>query len=574
MKIDSLDTNADKLLSGTKFSIPRFQRPYSWERNEVKDFLEDIFTDEGDEYFIGSMVMYTHGERNAIVDGQQRMSTIVIVLCAIRNHFIEQGLDNLAEGVQSYIEKINKEAEFEFTLNPETSYPYFQNNIMAMAKGDPNDVPDNEEELKVHKAYKLAFKYFQDSIKSINQDPTIKKEDKNKHIQNALTDFRDKLLSVKIVTITLDNEHDAYIVFETLNTRGRDLSITDLIKNHVTRRWAKENNDLDNATDIWNEIIETFDQSSSEIKSDDFFHHQWSSKHTYTSKKSLFSKFTIEITEDKVEEYLRQTNFDAKIYRLIREPSYQNSDVSVEKQDEDILKSLEALRLFKVTMPNPALLSALRGYFSGNIKPKQAKSILETIEKYHFVNSAITSQRSSGSTQKLYSTWGIELFQAGDDASKIGEIIAAYKESLVSDLAPKDEFLEYFDRVRYTGTATKDKKLVQYILGKFHQHFGNGQPINYSQMTIEHVVPQSLAEKELNQPGLVGHIGNLIFINNDLNGELGDKNFSEKKEIFSKCGDQGVQNDLLCSYNKFQDDEILDRANKLADLAYDTIWKI
>ena len=255
MKIESIDTTAEELLEGRRFLIPRFQRPYSWQKSDVEDFLEDIYTQAEEEYYIGSMVMYRDGTRNAVVDGQQRLSTIVVILCALRNHFDEQGYENLAEGIQEFIERKNKEAQLEFTLNTQSSYPYFQNNIMSRGQGNPMDAPDHVEELKIQAAFKVAHSFFELHIKSINQDPAVKKEDKKERIKNALSDFRDRLLSVKIVTITLDEEHDAYIVFETLNTRGVDLSNTDLIKNHVTRGWPPENVNLDKALDSWNSIV-------------------------------------------------------------------------------------------------------------------------------------------------------------------------------------------------------------------------------------------------------------------------------------------------------------------------------
>lgn len=572
MKIESLDTNAEKLLNGTKFVIPRFQRPYSWEKSEIVDFIEDIYTEESNEYFIGSMVMFTDGSRSSVVDGQQRLTTIIIILCAIRNHFLKQGAENLAKGIQGFIERPNKEAKLEFTLSPETSYPYFQDCIMSMEKGNPDTVPTHDEELRIHKAYKIAYKYFEDGIKSVKQDPTIKLEDKPKYILQALNGFRDKLLSVRIVTITLDNEHDAYIVFETLNTRGMDLSVTDLIKNHVTRRWVKENADLDKASHTWNAIINVLAQSSVEIKTDDFFLHQWSSQYGYTTKKSLFSKFTEKIKEESVQKYLQGTEFDAKIYRLIKEPTYHSSDLQIQSQDKDILRSLAALRIFSVIMPNPALISILKGFFSGVMRPVHVKKALKIIENYHFVNSAITSQRSSGSTQKLYSDWAVELVGAYGDNDKISSIITKYGDHLKNDLASFDEFSVHFKDARYSDSFAKDKRLIRYILENVHRSFSQGHPVDYLEMSIEHILPQSKASTELSDSDLVGSLGNLIFVNKALNGALGDNDFSVKKEIFSASGDKGIQNDFVVTYQNWGAKEIQDRCDKLCNLSYKTIW--
>ncbi len=575
MKIRSQDINAGDFLQGKKFLIPRFQRPYSWQKSDVRDFLDDIFSSENTDYFIGSMVLYKSQDRNAVVDGQQRLSTIIITLAAIRDHFLKQKLPDLANGIQFLIERPNKENVKEFTLSPETSYPYFQDHVMLMSGGDPNAKPDDgDEEGRIYSAYKIAQKFIGDSIKSIKVDPRIKDEEKNTTIKKRLEDFRDQLLSVNIVTITLDNEEDAYTVFETLNTRGRDLSVTDLIKNHVTRGWTVENADLDKASDSWKVIIAVLEESDIDIKSDEFFTHQWASMHEYTSKPTLFTKFRKKINPANVQTYLSNTELDAKIYRLIKEPTYSDSDVAIPVQDEQILKSLEALRIFNVKMPTPTLLSILRGYFLKTIKPNQASKALKAIENYHFINSAITSQRSSGSTQRMYSDWAIELENAQGDKTVNADIISKYIEKLKDDLAPLDEFLLYFSEKKLSKGATKDKKLIRYLLYKIHENYCNGQPIDYSKMTVEHILSQE-QKNELTDSNLVGNIGNLIFVHTSLNSEkLQNKNFQDKLKVFKDSEDPGLSNDPITSFTEWADEEIKQRARDLAELGYNSVWKL
>ena len=100
MKIESQDRTVDELLNAAYFKVPRFQRPYSWERAEVEDFWNDTIADADGEYFIGSIVLFSHSQGIlGIVDGQQRLTTITMLLCALRDAFAQEQLDGLARGI-------------------------------------------------------------------------------------------------------------------------------------------------------------------------------------------------------------------------------------------------------------------------------------------------------------------------------------------------------------------------------------------------------------------------------------------------------------------------------------------
>jgi uncharacterized protein with ParB-like and HNH nuclease domain len=132
VKIEANDKEVQDIFSLGYFNIPRFQRPYSWNSDEVESFWDDIILEKADNYFIGSMVVYqTKKPYFGIVDGQQRLTTITLILSAIRNSFLSLGEENLAKGVHKYIEKPNIENEDEFVLTAETSFPYLQSHIQS-----------------------------------------------------------------------------------------------------------------------------------------------------------------------------------------------------------------------------------------------------------------------------------------------------------------------------------------------------------------------------------------------------------------------------------------------------------
>lgn len=125
MKIEANDKEIQDIFSSGYFKIPRFQRPYSWEKDEVENFWEDITKNNDENYFIGSMVVFQSVKPYfGIVDGQQRLTTITIILSVIRDAFLTLKQDNLARGIHKYIEKANVDNEDEFILNSETSLPF------------------------------------------------------------------------------------------------------------------------------------------------------------------------------------------------------------------------------------------------------------------------------------------------------------------------------------------------------------------------------------------------------------------------------------------------------------------
>ena len=112
MKIESHDKRVDELLKGNTFLIPRFQRAYSWEADHVLEFWSDIVKNMSEAYFIGSMVVYKVERATlAVVDGQQRLTTITILLCAIREALKNIGEVDLAEGAADAPFEIGREEE-------------------------------------------------------------------------------------------------------------------------------------------------------------------------------------------------------------------------------------------------------------------------------------------------------------------------------------------------------------------------------------------------------------------------------------------------------------------------------
>ncbi len=152
MKIACIDQEIRKVLGSNYYKIPRFQRPYSWDKDNIQEFWNDIENHKSGEFFIGSMVVYIKGHYRYIVDGQQRLTTITILLAALRDKFLEINFESQARGLQKYIERANLDNDDEFVVQTSSSYPFFQQNIQSFEKSK-KAAPPGEEEILLKEAY-------------------------------------------------------------------------------------------------------------------------------------------------------------------------------------------------------------------------------------------------------------------------------------------------------------------------------------------------------------------------------------------------------------------------------------
>jgi Protein of unknown function DUF262 len=152
------------------------------------------------------------------VDGQQRLTTITLLLCALRNAFQKEGISDLAKGLHGLIERRDISDKLFYVLQSETSYPYFQEHIQKFGgkPGIPKEAGPEEQLLK------QAFQYFEANIReladTVHKKPTISDKKKKAEIRTELVKVRDKVLGLKLIFTALDNDDDAYVIFETLNT--------------------------------------------------------------------------------------------------------------------------------------------------------------------------------------------------------------------------------------------------------------------------------------------------------------------------------------------------------------------
>lgn len=531
MKIEAHDKEVQEVLSLGYFKIPRFQRPYSWGDEEIKNFWMDVVKEKHDQYFIGSMVVYqTKKPYFGVVDGQQRLTTITLLLAAIRNAFLQLNENNLAHGVHNYIERANIDNENEFILNSETSYPYLQDYIQSFTGNKINhDVKTEEQNLK------NAFDYINSNLEnelphlsSKNSQPTLFSDPKEESLEK-LKEIRDKILSLKLVFIQLDNEEDAYLIFETLNARGQDLTTSDLIKNLLLKVKKSKNPKLDTAKIIWNKIVKKFDDAGIINGMDAFLYHFWLSSQNNTTDKKLFNEVKLYVENiENADLLLNNLQNNSDYYLSIISPSEYNWS----KEEIEIQRSLEALLLFNVKQQSSMVLSLIRAYRTKKITLKILRQTLEKIEHFHYAFNTITQQRSSGSIASHYSKYAILLTNT-ERHDDIQSIISKLIEGLKYRFPTYTEFKTGFENQIYTSTKTRNKNVIKYSLGKLLGNCSNGLSIDFTAMTLEHIMPEEQFRIGYLEED-IGKIGNLILVDRKTNNEeLANLSFKEKIKILN-----------------------------------------
>jgi len=546
--LDATNKSVSDILK-QNYTIPRFQRPYSWGREEIDLFYDDITTDSS-QYFIGHMVTYRiSDDTKGVIDGQQRLTTITLILCAIRNKFIQLGEDNLTKGVQTYIQFKDRDGILQNVLSSESSSPFIKKAFQDVPEDIDHPIettPETEEE----KNLKLAFIQINEKI-----DLVLNKYRRQDHKKSFLKKLRDGVLGAVFIYVELDNEDDAYTIFQTLNSTGKDLDLSDLIKSQLLKLLRSRDVTYDSYKDMWRNMI--FALNKNAVSPDTFFQHFWVSRNGLITKSRIFKLFKQMVSnKPTAKKMLESIVDDSKTYIFLEDPAA--SDLLT---DASVRDALEALKIFKVTLAHPFLLSMLRSYKEKCVSLKNVRECLERIEKFHFLYTAITSSRASGISNK-YAAYAKRLFEAQTTDEKNNVV----RELDFSDKIPTfEECKEQFEQIIFYEGHTTYKKVVRYILTEIDRYLkpADGRSTDYNTMTVEHIISQN--QKSIGTD--IGMLGNLILVDGPTQEELKTKPLNTKIEILNR---RGFDKDKFCLSSEFKGKEwINDRTEKLCKLMYD-----
>ena len=491
----------------------------------------------------------------------------MILLASLRDTLEKNGFSDQASGLHKLIERENIENKLEFVLNTQTSYPFLQDNVLsAKSQSIPAKVGIEEESIK---AARIHFnRKLNELVDEIENNEAIPKAKKQSRKKERLLQLRESVLSLNVILITLDSEEDAYLIFETLNTRGKDLALADLVKNHLAKHLKTKNQSLDGLSLKWTKMRETI-EGKRELDTDTFLYHWWLSKYEYTAQKNIYKEFRRKIGKANALATLDELSSAADQYRAINDPPFANW----EKQRAQARSSLEALNLFRVRQQMPLSVALLRAYESKHLNLSQFSGALQQVERFHFLFTAITSQRSSGGISWMYANLARRLYEAGNAQTEVAAILKELKAKLRERIPTEAQFLASFPSLIYTSTISKDRSLVRYVLNNVSKHLKIPHTDDLNDLTIEHLVPQSAIGSGPWTEETVGEIGNLMLITSSVNQKLENKDYASKKQILKRQYKSALP-EHFWSADELTPELIRQRTDEMAKLAYSQVWKL
>ena len=288
MQVTPVSKTLAEIFKESFIQIPRFQRPYDWTSENISDFWNDLWENRDADYFMGSILVFRDTKDKKllyVVDGQQRLTTLTIFLTTLRDAFLSDGDQNLAAALQGYIQTVDDDDKQRYVLTHQNPRKLLQHGMQS-ADPDPSYKPADDEERAIQNARRVLDRYLNDHLKG--EATAAKRID-------AVRSLRQKTLDIKFITIELDNEDDAYIIFEVLNTRGKDLRVSDLLKNLLTKYLKAKVKGADPAKDKWDKIASQLDGLKGSYDIDSFIFHYWLAHEFSVAKAKLFKSFKAEI---------------------------------------------------------------------------------------------------------------------------------------------------------------------------------------------------------------------------------------------------------------------------------------
>jgi uncharacterized protein with ParB-like and HNH nuclease domain len=560
------ETTLNKLLNTSRqFIVPIFQRNYSWQKNQYEQLWFDILRaskfKEKQNHFIGSIVYIDMGtpagrpQQLLLIDGQQRLTTISILLCAIKDYVqkfnLETKLINLAKIKNQFLYNSDEiyEDRYKLLLNVQDKETYIKlidNTIFTV----------NKPAINIIKCYEFFYERIEDFIKQHGQ----------------IDEIYAGIFKLSLVSISLDKDSDnPQMIFESMNSTGKDLSQTDLLRNYLLMDLTPEKQTRLYKT-YWKPMEELFGEDiyKNDVNKFDYFIRDFltlKSDTGYICKiNNVYENFKRYYLDNNCEKFavLKDLFTYAKYYACI--------DLLQENDDELKLYWQEFKKLDSHVV-YPFLLKLYDDYSRQILIKEDFKKILQVVISYLWRRAIC--EIPTNSLSKTFAT----LYQAVDKEDYVNSVIKAFVFKSSYKRFPSD----YEVREKLQTKDIYHFRLRKYLLEALENYY-HKEPIdlNTANYTIEHIMPQNI-EHNLSWQQMLGEnwqevhslylhtLGNLTITG--YNAEMSNKSFWEKvngesgfKHSHLKLSESIVQCDV---WNK---KAIQRRTNILTDIIL-KIWK-
>lgn len=542
--------------NGKSYSIPRFQRDYSWDQEELTALWHDIesMMETETQHFMGYLVLQTSdGKSFQIIDGQQRLTTISLIIVAALNLFkamIDNGVDaeENRQRLEAYrrdylgvLDTVTLKRSAKITLNRHNDR-HFRNLT------DDMDLRKIRNPIETNRKMDRAFGYFRNELSAYRSGEALA------GVLNAIID------GFLFTAITVSDDVNAYLVFETLNARGMQLSIPDMFKSYLISTLA-ENQKLDDS------VFDDFDEEWEDILGQlrrrdfaDFLRCHMAMKNELQPKHNLYRSLRNEVIgTDDVMPYLQELTRSAPIYAALQN---HKDDFWLEYDEgryAGVRDHLEVLFLFNIKTPLSLLMAVYTQFDAADFI-----KVLEWI--------VIISIRYSVICGKPASKLG-EVYNIIANGVMRGEFSPAEIAGYLRSVYPKDDDFRNNFIWKVIPMYSGGSRQIMFLLRKLERHLSGADEAPAVNLTIEHVLPRNPGEEWQDAFGpdnwrsAADRLGNMAILPRSRN--MSQEPFEEKRCLLLESGYR--INRHIAEYTEWNMESLEDHQRWLADQARN-VW--
>jgi hypothetical protein len=542
------------LLKNQLLAVPEYQRPYSWELEDVADLWRDLsaaLTAGAPEYFLGSVVTtLTATNRLSVIDGQQRLATVSLLYAGLVDLFEARADERAAQIRQTFLGErdiISRALQQRLELNAEDN-DLFRNLTLRPLAERTIAAPRES-----HRLLLGAFDYLKNQLAGLTTG--LGADDWQAPLLRWYQFLTDR---AKVLRLTVEDEGRAFVIFETLNDRGVNLNAADLLRNHLLGTAGPR---IAEVKQRWTRAVAMVSAEGASEQIETFLRHYWASEQGVVRVKALYSHVKPSITSpDSAVDFAKRLEETSPLWSAIF-----NRDADLwSSYPAKIQDALEVLRRLNVEQCRPLLLATLRRF-----SPPQVADVFRMVVNWS-VRWIVTGGGSAGTVEKLYA----------DAARKVTErtiadtagLLAHFEGSLPSDLSFETAFANkainsgwqarYYLRVlERARRAETEPELVP------------NQDVE--EVNLEHVLPKNpvsewnAAFSSEEAEALVLLLGNQALLKKDHNRRIGNKPFTVKRPILAASSFELTRE--IGAEPDWTPEKIRERAAQLAALAVQ-VW--
>lgn len=551
------ETKVRMLLEGQKqFMVPLFQRPYSWDQKNWaslwNDVLETYVAGPKKPHFLGSMVTKSlPGTAEGVspflvVDGQQRLTTITIMLIALRDN-VKNDFPGLAKKINDlYLSNTYASGNDIYKILPTQldRKEYFS--VLNLENG-PFNVEGTSQFTK-------AYKFFYKKISNLQEE--LASLDHHEHGDIKLLE-QVMVSDLELVNITLSESDNEYRIFESLNAKGAPLSQADLIRNYIFMRIPHEKQE-EMYGKLWTPM-----QRSLGGALVDYFRYQVMSEGQFVRESDIYSEWKRRF------EGLNVDGLLSELQRLVEDSEYYKRLISPDAEPQTKIATMtRRLNRWRGQTIYPFLLNVYRDYAAGSVTTESFVTILSILESF------LVRRFFVGITTNPLNRLFLRLYQQIDNKD---DLVAGTKHVLSEQSRrwPSDsEFTRAIQQFPLYINGTPDQRRL--VLETLETNYGHKEQVALADLSIEHIMPQTLTDEWRQVLGedadklheqYKHRMGNLTLT--AYNSELSNSPFETKRELLQNSNLE--MNKEIANLSQWGIQEIEDRGARLAECAVQ-IW--